>query len=100
MSRNEPCPCGSGKKYKKCCQQNQPTQLTDILSSELAIQQEEMLYFAYEEFEDEVEEAVSSYPTEELPEEAVHILEHFLALNCLFSYEKAIEDYLIDHGNK
>ncbi|MCL0076849.1 SEC-C metal-binding domain-containing protein [Dehalococcoidia bacterium] len=18
-SRNEPCPCGSGKKYKKCC---------------------------------------------------------------------------------
>lgn len=19
VSRNEPCPCGSGKKYKKCC---------------------------------------------------------------------------------
>ncbi|WP_374049457.1 SEC-C metal-binding domain-containing protein [Neobacillus sp. OS1-33] len=19
MSRNDPCPCGSGKKYKKCC---------------------------------------------------------------------------------
>jgi SWIM/SEC-C metal-binding protein len=19
LSRNEPCPCGSGKKYKKCC---------------------------------------------------------------------------------
>ncbi|MEP7218160.1 MAG: SEC-C metal-binding domain-containing protein [Bacteroidota bacterium] len=19
MGRNEPCPCGSGKKYKKCC---------------------------------------------------------------------------------
>ena len=19
ISRNEPCPCGSGKKYKKCC---------------------------------------------------------------------------------
>ncbi|MDD2685093.1 MAG: SEC-C metal-binding domain-containing protein [Gallionella sp.] len=19
-SRNDPCPCGSGKKYKKCCQ--------------------------------------------------------------------------------
>jgi hypothetical protein len=24
--RNEPCPCGSGKKFKKCClYQNQPT---------------------------------------------------------------------------
>ncbi len=21
--RNEPCPCGSGKKYKKCCMQTQ-----------------------------------------------------------------------------
>jgi hypothetical protein len=21
--RNEPCPCGSGKKYKKCCIQTQ-----------------------------------------------------------------------------
>ncbi|MFQ6092158.1 MAG: SEC-C metal-binding domain-containing protein [bacterium] len=19
MARNDPCPCGSGKKYKKCC---------------------------------------------------------------------------------
>jgi uncharacterized protein YecA (UPF0149 family) len=22
ISRNEPCPCGSGKKYKKCCGAN------------------------------------------------------------------------------
>ena len=22
--RNEPCPCGSGKKYKKCCMQDIP----------------------------------------------------------------------------
>ena len=21
IGRNEPCPCGSGKKYKKCCMQ-------------------------------------------------------------------------------
>ncbi|MEN6337415.1 MAG: SEC-C metal-binding domain-containing protein [Phycisphaerales bacterium] len=24
IGRNEPCPCGSGKKYKKCC--GQPSQ--------------------------------------------------------------------------
>lgn len=23
ISRNKPCPCGSGKKYKKCCGKNQ-----------------------------------------------------------------------------
>ena len=22
IGRNEPCPCGSGKKYKKCCGMN------------------------------------------------------------------------------
>jgi hypothetical protein len=24
IGRNSPCPCGSGKKYKKCCQQKKP----------------------------------------------------------------------------
>lgn len=24
IGRNEPCPCGSGKKYKRCCGQNNP----------------------------------------------------------------------------
>ena len=23
VGRNDPCPCGSGKKYKKCCGRNQ-----------------------------------------------------------------------------
>jgi len=23
VGRNEPCPCGSGKKYKKCCGANE-----------------------------------------------------------------------------
>jgi len=25
VGRNEPCTCGSGKKFKKCCQGRQPT---------------------------------------------------------------------------
>ena len=24
VGRNDPCPCGSGKKYKKCCGRNEP----------------------------------------------------------------------------
>ena len=24
VGRNDPCPCGSGKKYKKCCQAKEP----------------------------------------------------------------------------
>ncbi|MBQ2929186.1 MAG: preprotein translocase subunit SecA [Clostridia bacterium] len=26
IGRNDPCPCGSGKKYKNCCGKNQPTE--------------------------------------------------------------------------
>lgn len=26
VGRNDPCPCGSGKKYKKCCGQKSPMQ--------------------------------------------------------------------------
>ena len=31
ISRNDPCPCGSGKKYKQCCI-NAPTQRADRMS--------------------------------------------------------------------
>ena len=34
MGRNEPCHCGSGKKYKRCCQENDNDRLRD--SSEIA----------------------------------------------------------------
>ena len=37
IGRNQPCPCGSGKKYKKCCALKSPLQrrqFTNILSGE------------------------------------------------------------------
>ncbi len=34
ISRNDPCPCGSGKKYKKCCLQNMGTNANKAPSSE------------------------------------------------------------------
>lgn len=30
ISRNAPCPCGSGKKYKKCCLLNQEARPTSV----------------------------------------------------------------------
>jgi len=27
--RNDPCPCGSGKKYKKCCQDKEAAAVVD-----------------------------------------------------------------------
>ena len=31
IGRNDPCPCGSGKKYKKCCLNNSPQENDKII---------------------------------------------------------------------
>jgi hypothetical protein len=58
IGRNEPCPCGSGKKFKKCCARNNP------------VQSVEEYFEAVKEAENEEEvlsllkEAVVDYPLE------------------------------------
>ena len=36
--RNDPCPCGSGKKFKKCCEGLKKTRTFQVISSESKIQ--------------------------------------------------------------
>ena len=64
VKRNEPCPCGSGKKYKQCCMNKDqaPRRARAILSRRLADQQENTEDIAeelaaYEATFDEVETA-------------------------------------------
>jgi uncharacterized protein len=82
VGRNDPCPCGSGKKYKKCCAEKNESPLDTLIEEEL----ERIVFGAYEqatspeelsEFEnhkkswkhklgklmdpDDIEEAVSEY---------------------------------------
>ncbi len=82
VGRNDPCPCGSGKKYKKCCAEKNESPLETLIDEEL----ERIVFGAYEqatnseeqfEFEnhkqnwnnklgklmepDDIEEAVSEY---------------------------------------
>ena len=35
IARNQPCPCGSGVKYKRCCGRNAPAVLNSALQSAL-----------------------------------------------------------------
>lgn len=35
VGRNEPCPCGSGKKYKKCCENNQQNVVQKVFLEEI-----------------------------------------------------------------
>lgn len=36
IGRNEPCPCGSGKKYKRCCGKNAAPKLSEAKTDETA----------------------------------------------------------------
>jgi hypothetical protein len=70
--RNDPCPCGSGKKYKKCC-------LTSISSTHTA----EVIDFEWHklrQLEGRVfDQHLIPYATQELPEDVIK----FAILDCL-----------------
>ncbi|MDF2067648.1 SEC-C domain-containing protein [Bacillus sp. Cr_A10] len=46
VGRNDPCPCGSGKKYKKCCESKETITIEEVQSEEL----ERILQTFYEEY--------------------------------------------------
>lgn len=56
VSRNEPCPCGSGKKYKKCCGAQKTVSITSIIEQEILALQTQVLQYAMHEYEEEITE--------------------------------------------
>ena len=46
IGRNDPCPCGSGKKYKKCCQSKNAVTIETVQQDEL----ERVLQTFYDEY--------------------------------------------------
>ena len=56
INRNEPCPCGSGKKYKKCCGATDAISITEVLEHEIDELQKQFLLFAYYHFGHEMAE--------------------------------------------
>ncbi len=68
--RNDPCPCGSGKKYKHCCLASQPLSEESLwrrhheASEQLA---REMMRFADRNFGDDVEDAWCDFNMDNFP---------------------------------
>jgi len=56
INRNDPCPCGSGKKYKKCCGVNEAVSINQIIENEIDELQKQLLHFAYYHFGHEIHE--------------------------------------------
>ncbi|EKN71374.1 hypothetical protein BABA_01790 [Neobacillus bataviensis LMG 21833] len=56
INRNDRCPCGSGKKYKKCCGMNEAVSITQIIENEIDELQKQLLHFAYYHYGHEIQE--------------------------------------------
>jgi len=67
ISRNAPCPCGSGKKYKKCCLEKDEAASTAIVVSETAV--ERALEWLRKRYSDEIDRAIASDYLESLSPE-------------------------------
>ncbi|ARK23856.1 metal-binding protein [Sporosarcina sp. P37] len=88
VGRNDPCPCGSGKKYKKCCERKQAVTVEDLLTDEM----EHLLQTFYDvhphradvpafvEFANKWKASLNSY----LPEEMIEAI----ALDEFFFHER------------
>lgn len=61
VGRNDYCPCGSGKKYKKCCLKNNVVSLEQVRDEELSNLQVELLDFALDEYEDILEDVIDNF---------------------------------------
>ncbi|WP_445613204.1 YecA family protein [Geobacillus sp. YF-1] len=68
VSRNALCPCGSGKKYKRCCGKDEVVSIDSLIERELVECMQDVLLFASERYEDEIVEVIAERPLEDRPE--------------------------------
>ncbi|MFC0297310.1 SEC-C domain-containing protein [Geobacillus jurassicus] len=69
VPRNEPCPCGSGKKYKHCCGKKEAVSIASLIDRELIECMNDMRQFVLQRYEREVEDLLNQFPLDEMPEE-------------------------------
>ena len=60
IGRNDPCPCGSGKKYKKCCGKVEGSAIHRVMQEELENLQRELIDFAMENYSHEMRKQYQS----------------------------------------
>jgi tetratricopeptide (TPR) repeat protein len=56
INRNDLCPCGSGKKYKKCCGASEAVSITHMIEGEIDDLQKQLVHFALINYGGELQE--------------------------------------------
>jgi hypothetical protein len=88
VNRNDPCPCGSGKKYKKCCMKMATTSIGKVTTIDFKWHQLRSLEGRM------VDQHLFPYATEELPEDVINLA---LADFSLKDYPEALDKDLFFH---
>lgn len=98
IRRNDPCPCGSGKKYKHCCMINKQ-QIVGLEESVRSNLIREMIKYFKKHYSDSMKEAfeyfIADYDFEDIFRENID-LEMTLDINFLEWY---VHDWLIEYEN-
>ncbi|MBE4907211.1 SEC-C domain-containing protein [Bacillus luteolus] len=70
VGRNDVCPCGSGKKFKKCCEKKEVISITSIIDQEMIDIKNEIVGFAHYHFGAELEQVITDrYSEFDVPED-------------------------------
>ncbi|MEK6455466.1 tetratricopeptide repeat protein [Caldifermentibacillus hisashii] len=100
IGRNDLCPCGSGKKYKNCCGKSNVITMESLIEKELTNVQVDLLKFALENYEEEVNDFIADWLEElDIPEEALEMFYFLILVWAITSFEihgKTILEHFID----
>ncbi|MEN0660730.1 tetratricopeptide repeat protein [Caldifermentibacillus hisashii] len=100
IGRNDLCPCGSGKKYKNCCGKSNVITMESLIEKELTNVQVDLLKFALENYEEEVNEFIADWIEDlDIPEEALEMFYFFTLVWAITDFEiygKTILEHFID----
>ena len=78
VGRNDSCPCGSGKKYKKCCGKSNVISMELLLDNELKDLQVDIMDFAMNLYNEEIGDVLEEWLEEfVVPEEALEMFHFF-----------------------
>lgn len=94
--RNDPCPCGSGKKYKKCCLSGAYTEIGKEESAKGQIVQD-LLKFYRKNYAHTLEDAHSLFWDDFIPEK--YLDDKTIGLADINLWEWIVYDYIIDEAN-
>ncbi|WP_338469638.1 SEC-C metal-binding domain-containing protein [Niallia sp. XMNu-256] len=103
VGRNDLCPCGSGKKYKKCCGESNVISIESLLDKELRDLQVDIIDFAVNTYEEEMNNFLAQRLSELfIPEEALEMFHFFTVSWYITSIEiegKTILEQYIDKNS-